>query len=112
MGVEHRRQSRLNVSMNAMIKGKDRFGQAFDETTASENISRGGLAFRTRRELEEGAELDIVIPRPPIGPREQPPFFTTGKVVRARLDVAGHDYVVAVQFTGPQFRTFMRETTE
>src|SRR5512140_766579 len=110
MGIEHRRQSRLNVSMNAMIKGKDRYGAAFDETTASENISRGGLAFRTRRELEEGADLDIVIPRPPIGQREQTPFFTTGKVVRAQPE--GGEYVVAVQFTGPQFRTFMRETSE
>ncbi len=108
MGIDQRRQSRLNVSMNAMIKGVDRFGAPFDESTASENISRGGFAFRTVRELAEGAELDIAIPRPPIGRREQAPFFTTGKIIRISRE--GEEFVIAVQFTGPQFRTFVSET--
>lgn len=107
MGVEQRRQSRLNVSMQALIKGKDRFGQPFDERTSSENISRGGLMFLTKRELPDGAELDITIPRPPIGRREQAPFFTTGKVIRAIRE--GEEFRIAVQFTGPQFRTFVKE---
>ncbi len=107
MGIDQRRQSRLQVSMNAMIKGLDRFGAPFDETTASENISRGGLAFRTVREMAEGAELEIAIPRPPIGRREQAPFFTTGKIVRISRD--GEEFLIAVQFTGPQFRTYVAE---
>lgn len=110
MGIDQRRQSRLNVSMNAMIKGVDRFGAPFDQTTPSENISRGGLAFRTTRELALDTELDIAIPRPPIGRREQAPFFTTGKIVRVIRE--GEEFVVAVQFTGPQFRTFVSETGE
>ena len=109
MGIENRRQSRLSVSMNALVKGVDRLGQPFDESIGSENISQGGLMLMTQRELAEGAELDITIPRPPIGRREQAPFYTTGKVVRSIPEGAG--YRVAVQFTGPQFRTFIKETT-
>jgi hypothetical protein len=108
MGIEQRRQNRLNVSMNALIKGKDRFGEPFDESTSSENISRGGLAFRTKRQLAEGAELEIAIPRPPMGRREQAPFFTTGTIIRAAPD--GDEFRIAVQFTGPQFRTYVKES--
>lgn len=107
MGIEHRRQNRLNVSMRAWIRGKDKYGAAFDESVSSDNVSHGGLALLTARELEEGAELDITIDRPPIGRREQAPFFTTGKVVR--IIPEGELHRVAVQFTGPQFRTFVRE---
>ena len=108
MDINQRKQSRLNVSMQALIKGTDRLGQSFDEATNSENISRGGLAFLTTRELEPGAELDITIPRPPIGQREQAPFFTTGKIIRILQE--GEEFRVAVEFTGPQFRTFIKET--
>ncbi len=108
MGIEQRKQSRLNVSMQALVKGRDRSGEPFDESTSSENISRGGLMFLTQRELEEGTDLDITIPRPPIGRREQAPFFTTGKVIRIIPD--GDKFRIAVQFTGPQFRTFVKET--
>ncbi len=108
MGIENRRQSRLNVSLNALVKGVDRFGQPFDESTSSENISQGGLMLMTKRELAAGADLDITIPRPPIGRREQAPFFTTGKVIRSIPE--GEEFRVAVQFTGPQFRTFVKES--
>ncbi len=108
MGLESRRQSRLSVSMTALVRGVDRFGQPFDESTNSENISQGGLMLLTRRELAPGAELDITITRPPLGRREQAPFFTTGKVVRSIPE--GEEFRVAVQFTGPQFRTFVKET--
>lgn len=107
MGIEQRRQSRLNVSMDALVKGVDRLGVPFDEHAASENISRTGLAFMTTRELAEGAELEIAIPRPPMGRREQAPFFTTGKVIR--VIPQGEEYRIAVEFTGPQFRTYMKE---
>ena len=108
MGIDQRKQARLSVSMQALIKGTDRLGIPFDEASSSENISRGGLAFLTKRELEPGAELDIVIPRPPIGPREQAPFFTTGKIIR--IFPQGDEFRIAVEFTGPQFRTFVKET--
>ena len=108
MGIEQRQQSRLSVSMQALIKGTDRLGQLFDEAASSENISRGGLAFLTKRELEPGAELDITIPRPPIGRREQAAFFTTGKIIRIVQE--GEEFRVAVEFTGPHFRTFIKET--
>lgn len=109
MGIDQRRQSRLSVSMNALVKGVDRFGQPFDESISSENISRGGLMLVTNRELNEGGDLDITIPRPPIGRRERAPFFTTGKIVRIIQQPDG--FHVAVQFTGPQFHTFVKETS-
>jgi hypothetical protein len=108
MGIEQRKQTRLNVSMNALVKGVDRFGLPFDESTSAQNISRGGLMFVTKRELEPGAPLDITIPRPPLGRREQAPFFTTGQVVR--IIPSGDEFQVAVHFTGPQFRTYVGET--
>jgi hypothetical protein len=108
MGIEQRKQSRLSVSMNALIKGVDDSGLPFDESTSSQNISRGGLMFTTKRGLAVGTELDITIPRPPLGRREQTPFFTTGKVVRIIPGEEEH-HLVAVQFTGPQFRTYVGE---
>ncbi len=108
MGIEQRKQRRLNVSMTTLIRGVDRFGVPFDESANSENVSRGGLMFATKRELAPGAELDITITRPPLGRREQAPFFTTGKVVR--VIPQGEEFQIAVQFTGPQFRTYVGET--
>jgi hypothetical protein len=109
MGIEQRKQSRLSVSMNALIKGVDDSGLPFDESTSSQNISRGGLMFTTKRGLAVGTELDITIPRPPLGRREQAPFFTTGKVVRI-LPSEEESHLVAVQFTGPHFRTYVGES--
>jgi hypothetical protein len=109
MGIEQRRQSRLNVSMNALIRGVDGSGLPFDESTSSQNISRGGLMFSTKRELPVGTELDITIPRPPLGRREQAPFLTTGIVVRI-IPGEEESHLVAVQFTGPHFRTYVGET--
>ena len=108
MGIEQRRQNRLAVSMTALVKGVDRAGQPFDISTSSENISRGGLSLVTKRDVAEGTELDITITRPPLGPREQAPFFTTGKVVRVIKQ--DDEFLLAVQFTGPQFRTFVKES--
>ncbi len=103
------RPQRMNISMQVLVKGVDRTGKRFDISVASENVSRGGLMFRFEQELEEGAELDIVVQRPPVGVRQFPPHFTRGKAVRVRPAKEGSGYDIAVQFTGPQLRTFVKE---
>ncbi len=109
MGEEHRRQRRISVGLEVRVRGKDREGLAFEEATVSDDVSRGGCSFHVSREVELGSELEIEILRRALARRELPPFLTTGVVVRsskADLD----QYLVAVQFTGPQFPTFSRET--
>ncbi len=96
--------------MRVLVKGVDRSGVPFDLSVASDNVSRGGLMFRFEQEVEMGAELDIVVPRPPMGRRELPPLFTRGKVVRVSPATDASGYDIAVQFTGPQLRTFVKET--
>ncbi len=104
------RSQRMNVSMHVLVKGVDRAGVPFDISVASENVSRGGLMFRFEQEVEMGAELDIVVQRPPVGRRELAPLFTRGQVVRVIPATDGSGYDIAVQFTGPHLRTFVKET--
>lgn len=103
------RPQRMHISMQVLVKGVDRAGKPFDISVASENVSRGGLMFRFEQALAEGAELDIVVQRPPLGVRQFPPHFTRGKVVRVAPAADGSGYDIAVQFTGPQLRTFVKE---
>ena len=104
------RPSRLQVSMTVLVRGVNRNGVPFDIKVDSQNVSRGGLLFRAAQEVEAGADLDIVIHRAPIGPREFPPHFTTGKVARVAPAKEGKGYDVSVEFTGPRLRTFTGET--
>ena len=96
--------------MQVFVKGVDRAGVPFDISVGSENVSRSGLMFRLDQEVQVGAELDVVVQRPPLARREFPPLFTRGKVVRVNPAPEGSGYDIAVQFTGPQLRTFVQET--
>ena len=104
------RPSRLKVHLTVLLRGVNRNGLPFDIKVDSQNVSRGGLLFRTTQEVETGADLDIVIQQAPIGPREFPPHFTTGKVVRVVPAKEGKGYDISVEFTGPRLRMFTRET--
>jgi hypothetical protein len=100
------RPSRLAVRMQVFVRGVDANGVPFDMEVDSNNVSRGGLAFSCEMPLEAGAALDITVNRPPIGGREFPPHFTTGKVVRVHPKPGG-GYDVGVEFTGPRLRIFV-----
>lgn len=110
MPSRRNRPSRLQVSMTVLVRGVNRNGVPFDIKVDSKNVSRGGLAFFAEQEVEAGASLDIVVHRAPIGPREFPPHFTTGKAVRVVPAKEGHGYDISVEFTGPRLRMFAGET--
>jgi len=107
-GIERRREKRVQVRLPVEIRGTDRSGARFDETTTSENLCRGGVAFTLSRELDLGAMLDISIPLPRGGPEGEKDFATRGEVRHVHL--AGSSRVFGVAFTGPRFhRMFVSE---
>ena len=92
------------------VRGIGRDGLPFEEATSSEDVSRGGCSFHTSHELDVGSELELEILRRAAGHRASIPFLTTG-VVRRRINVEPDQFVLAVEFIGPQFPTFVSETT-
>ena len=104
------RPNRLQVSMQVYVRGVDSNGVPFDISVDSKNVSRGGLQFTSEVGIAMDAPLDIVVERPPVGRREVPPLFTTGKVVRAVPAKEGAGFDVSVEFTGPKLRMFSGET--
>jgi len=102
------RANRLQVSLHVFVTGEDANGVPFDIEVDSTNISRGGLAFHSEFAIAMGASLEIVVQRPALGPREFPPLFTSGKVVR--MVPEGDGYSIGVEFTGPKLMIFAAET--
>ena len=94
--------------MHVFVRGEDSSGVPFDMEVDSTNVSRGGLAFLSPFEIAMGAGLEIVVERPPQGPREFPPLFTSGKVVR--MVAAAGGFSIGVEFTGPKLMIFAAET--
>ena len=110
-GAEQRRSRRLEVTLPLLVRGRDAYGAAFEDSTASYNLSREGASFITRRELVLGQSLEFIIPHRPL-PHEttpRPDFETTGEVRRLIARSEG-EWEVGVQFTGPRLRTYMPET--
>jgi hypothetical protein len=109
-GIERRKEKRVQVHLPVEIRGTDRNGARFDETTTSENLCRGGVAFTLSRELDLGAMLDISIPLPRGAQKSDDADFATRGQVR-HVYMAGSSRVFGVAFTGPRFhRMFVSET--
>ena len=110
MGIEQRKQHRIGVALEIRVCGTDRYGLPIDETSTSDNISRGGCSVQIMQEAELGAELDVEIHRRVPGRAETTPFLTKGVVLRvARAE--GDLYTLGIRFTGQQFPTYSSETT-
>lgn len=109
--AERRTSRRIEVALALMVRGKDKHGEAFEDTTQSYNLSREGASFRTIRELVLGQELKLAIPRRPGSPqRDNPTYFeTTGEVRRITSTNEG-EWEIGVHFTGPRLRTYMSES--
>ena len=106
---ERRREKRVQVRLPVEIRGTDRNGTRFDETTTSENLCRGGVAFTLSRELDLGAMLDISIPLPRGSQKGDSDFATRGQV--RHVSLSGSSRVFGVAFTGPRFhRMFLSES--
>ena len=110
MGQDQRRQHRLGVELEMRVSGTDRYGLPFEETTSSDDVSRGGCSFHASHEVNTGSELELEILRPGVGRRAPTPFLTKGVVLRA-INTGPDQYKVSVEFTGPHFPTYSSETT-
>ena len=59
------RQKRVGLHLPLDVNGREAGGARFSETTRTLNVSGGGLAFETARDLPMGARLDLRIELPP-----------------------------------------------
>ena len=59
------RQKRVGLHLPLDVDGRDAGGARFNETTRTLNVSGGGLAFETGRDLPMGSRLDLRIEVPP-----------------------------------------------
>jgi len=99
-----RKEKRISVRLPMQIRGKDIEGAAFEESTQSENLCRGGAAFVLQRTLDRGANLEIRIPLPAPAGASEAEFSTVGRVVHITEGGGETGKMVGVEFTGPRFR--------
>ncbi len=93
------------------VRGRDARGFAFEEDTSSENVCRGGAAFRTRFDVAIGSSLQIRIPlQTAYARRNEADFETLGRVVHVRQGLTDGEKVVGVQFVGRRLRVFRSES--
>jgi len=108
-GIAQRSERRISVRLPVRVRGRDSRGFAFEEDTASENLCRGGAAFRTRFEVAIGSSLEIRIPQQgPLSRRNEHDFETKGRVVHVSELTTDGERVVGVQFVGPRFQRVFR----
>lgn len=93
------------------VRGKNRLGIPFEETTESDDVSRGGCSFQSVHNLEAGTELELEILRRFAAHRPPAPFLTTGAVLRV-VPLEPDRFEVSVRFTGPHFPSYSSETTQ
>ena len=104
-----RSERRIAVRLPLQVRGRDARGVSFEEDTASENLCRGGAAFRTRFDVAIGSNLEIRIPTQGYGSRRNDTDFETqGRVVHVTESLTDGERVVGVQFTGPRFQRVFR----
>ena len=59
------RPKRVGLHLPVDVAGREAGGARFSETTRTLNVSGGGLAFETGRDLQMGSRLDLSIDLPP-----------------------------------------------
>ena len=108
--MDHRTQHRIHAAIPAQIHGVDAMGQSFEDSVEAIEVSRRGLSFFTRRELQEISQLTVVLPgRGPVRPGEGPTdFYCEAAVVRVVKE--GDANRVSVRFMGATLSTYTSET--
>ena len=59
------RQKRVGLQLPLAVAGRDAGGARFSDDTRTVNVSGGGLAFETERDIQMGSRLDLSIQLPP-----------------------------------------------
>jgi PilZ domain len=107
--AKQRSERRISVRLPLRVRGRDARGFSFEEDTSSENLCRGGAAFRTRFDVAIGSHLQIRIPsQNQVARRAESEFETQGRVVHVTESLTSGERVVGVQFTGPRFQRVFR----
>src|SRR6516165_9808347 len=109
--ARQRSERRISVKLPLRVRGRDTRGFAFEEDTSSENLCRGGAAFRTRFDVAIGSNLEIRIPMQGVATRRNEDFETQGRVVHVSGILTDGERVVGVQFVGPRFQRMFRPET-
>jgi hypothetical protein len=107
--ARQRSERRISVKLPLRVRGRDTRGFAFEEDTSSENLCRGGAAFRTRFDVAIGSNLEIRIPMQGSPSRRlENDFETQGCVVHVTDGVTEGEKLVGVRFVGPRFQRMFR----
>ncbi len=110
--LERRGERRVAVCLSIQVRGTDRDGVRFENTTESKNVSRAGAAFALAHPIDPGADLEITIPLLRQGGEAETEFATRGRVVYVAPGRDRHERIVGVAFTGPRFHhVFVSEDT-
>ena len=65
MSIQASRQKRVGLHLPLSVAGRDAGGGRFAESTRTLNVSGGGLAFESSRDIQMGSRLDLSIQLPP-----------------------------------------------
>ncbi len=108
---KQRTERRISVHLPMTVRGRDRGGAMFEESTSSENLCRSGAAFRIRRDVMPGTDVEIRIPiSQQVARRPEADFTTQGRIVYVADEFPHGERLVGVQFVGPRFhRVFRRD---
>jgi hypothetical protein len=107
--AKQRTERRIAVHLPMTVRGRDRRGFVFEETTSCVNLCRSGAAFRSRFDVMPGADLEIHIPfMHHTSRRIAPEFSTSGRVVHVSDESEGGERLIGVHFTGPRFNRVFR----
>ena len=108
-GRVHRR---VEVGLPMVVRGTDRHGMRFEDVTHCFNISRTGASFATAREIEMGADLEVVITLADGAHTTRGEFSTLARVVRIVPGDDPAEKVIGVYFLEARFpRVFVSEST-
>ncbi len=108
--MEQRSQKRIQAAVPVQIRGVDARGEAFEESTEAQDVSRRGLSVLTKRDLPVYSSLTVVLPgRGRVTPGEgATDFFASASVVR--VEKQGDLNRIGIRFVGATLSTYTAET--
>jgi hypothetical protein len=110
--ADRRSQRRVEAAVRIRVRGQDKAGITYDDSTKAIEVSRRGLSFLTPHRLKASARLSVVIPgRGPARPGEGPSDFYTEAIVVRRVKGSDGFYRVGVRFIGATLPMYSAETS-